>query len=574
MKPLARASRRARITSGTCLPLLALLATSAHAVTGSANSGALLRQNPELSPETRPRERRAERFRTGTLSPGQSSAAGELTFQVRDLQFEGELSQDERRRIDAFIAPLRGRATTLARLQTLRAEITALLYRDGETLVSVQLPPQTVENGVVRFDVVRGHVEAVSVDNRSSVSGRSLREVLASRDFGTPSLRTIERNVRRMQEVSGVGTATPVLSVGEQPGGTRVTVVVEPDKPYYGSVLVDNAGSASAGERRMGIGGGIRNPFGRGDRLDALLYLTPSSLQSQGEQNGWTRLGRLSYDTLVGLGATRVGAMYSQVKYRLGGEFAGLGKGSADVASVYAQYPLVRDDALSLDVSGSVEHRDLVDSRFDGLLESRRSGSYATLRADGVSNGAIAGRPNTLQYSLGVGYGSSAQRELDRTDADTPPARRRRSFAKIEASVGLMRAIKDDVILTALLRGQGSNRPLDASERMGLSGPGAVRAYGQGVAAVDDGAIATAGAVIRVPGIAGATVSAFYDAARGRTRAEFGMRAATVTLLGYGAGIGYSRNGLSAQASYARPTGRVPEGVGRGQFWFTLGKAF
>lgn len=558
----------------SCLPLVGWAAWQNPASATVVTSGELLRQNPQLTPGVATRDQDIASNPDGLAAEAGGDDSQALRFPLRALRFDGELTVSERQRVDAFVAPLIGQPVTLARLQNLRGELTTLLYHGGDALVSVRLPPQTIEDGVVRFQLVRGHIEDVRVDNGSDVRDKWLQAMLARGAGGPSSLRAIERNVRRVLEVPGVGAAHPLLSVGAQPGGTRVTVAVEADAPYYGNVMVDNAGSPHVGERRVGVLAGLRNPFGHGDRLEAWLMSTPPALQPPEQRGGSTRLSRLSYDSLVGPGATRMGAMVSQVAYRLGGEFAGLGKGSARAGSVYAQYPLVRDGARSVDVAASVEHRDFIDRRFDGLLESRRAGSHAALRASGQSLGTLGGWGNAVAYAVTLGYGDLEQREVDRTIDAHPGPRRRRTFAKIEPSLSLTQAVADHLLLSLQLRGQRTSGRVDASERLGLSGPAGVRAYDQSTAAVDDGAIVTLGVAARVPGAPGTVVNAFYDAARGRNRAEGGMPAASVTLQGYGAGIECSWKGLRLQASYARPTGRLAPEMPRGQFWFSVGKAF
>ncbi len=148
---------------------LSLLHATGHAAEHGATSASLLRQTPELVRALRP---------AGEANPqdGPDDAAqqrdddGDLRFEVRDFVVEGELSADERARADAYLSPMRGRRLTLGALQAMRAELTGLLYHDGESLVRVLLPQQTVDHGVVRFEIVRGRIERIVVHNGSAVS--------------------------------------------------------------------------------------------------------------------------------------------------------------------------------------------------------------------------------------------------------------------------------------------------------------------------------------------------------------------------------------------------------------------
>lgn len=559
-------SRSCYGAGGLSASLLMLLSSHAHAAEFTANAGSLLRQNAGLAAPNGGEKPASTDDAVVTEAPS-ATAAGDVAFPVRDIQIDGELSERERRHVEALVAPLRGQELTMSALQVLRGTMTLALYQDSGNPVSVLLPPQTVSDGVVRFQIVRGHIESVRVVNASQVSDEVIANVFATR---LKSLQDIERGIALVRQFPGVGTATATLSLGTEQGGTIVSVRVTPSQRFHAAVMVDNAGSNHAGTQRLGVQMGIDNPFGHGDHLDMLAIGTPTAMQSTAEKGGQTRVARVSYDTLVDNRGTRVGAAYSQVGYRLGGVFDGLGKGNAQVQSLYASTPLARTASNDLDLTASVEHKNLDDFRFGDLLESRRSGDSASLGITGDATRALRSLDMSLHYNLGVRSGDIAARDIDRSVEPEDIDSRQRRYAKLEAGMDTSARLGAGWIATANAQGQWASRSLDGSERLTLGGPGAVRAYDQDVAAVDSGGVASLGASYRLPGVPGVSMDAFYDYGRGVLRADAMVRPEGITLQGAGVGLSWQRPGINAQASYAVPVGRTPVGAQSGQLWFTM----
>ena len=121
-----------------------------------------------------------------------------------------------------------------------------------DSLVRVILPPQTVTGGVVQFEIARGHIESISIENNSDVTTQRIREILESSIEQQPSLREIDRNTRLAEEIPGVASVEPVLSPGHESGGTVVTVNVEPGKRFYGAAVIDDCRRQTGGLAQSG----------------------------------------------------------------------------------------------------------------------------------------------------------------------------------------------------------------------------------------------------------------------------------------------------------------------------------
>ncbi|QNK03122.1 ShlB/FhaC/HecB family hemolysin secretion/activation protein [Dyella telluris] len=548
-----------------------LLALSGHARADEfTTSGSLLRQNPELTQPVAPQNRAASADDPFQAPAPAVAATQELAFPIKDIQIEGELSPAERAQTEALVAPLRGTEVTLSQLKALRGVISLALYRLSGNPVSVSLPPQEVADGVVRFTLLRGRIERVRIDNASPISDSLLDRIFARHSRSLPD---IEQGMALVRKLPGVGAVHASLSEGEEEGGSLVTVHVVRGAGMDALVMADNAGSQNSGVQRIGVQAGINNVFGHGDRLELLAIGTPTFLQPRDQQGGETRVGRLSYDSAVGGNGLRVGAAYSEVGYRLGGIFDGLGKGHARVTSVYASRPLLRKPGADMDLSLSVEHKQLDDLRFGDLLESRREGDVVSARVSGDASRALSKLNMALNYNLGVGAGRMDADDIDRSMGYTAKETHAQDFAKLEASGGASKWLGARLVATAQLQGQWASRALDGSERMSLGGPGAVRAYNQNAPSVDSGGVASLGMSYLPRGLPGFSMEAFYDVGKGQLRAKGEATATRMELQGAGVGLGWQRRGFSARLSYAVPTGRREPGSSP-QTWFTLRQSF
>jgi hemolysin activation/secretion protein len=574
LKTVARYRYPHRLLRTAWLPLLGAAAWHATAdAYEPTNAGSLLRQNPEL---TRGLGGEPSVDRVAPVQPPfpEASQIGEFSFSVNAFDFGGALSAQEQQRADEFLAPWRGRHVTLSQLRVVRDALTAVLYHDGDALIRVILPLQTVTDGVIHFQIARGHVESVVVRNTSDVATDRLREILESANESASSLRYIERNTHLVEEIPGVGLVTPTLSAGTETGGTTVTVDVEPGDRFYGAAVIDNAGSRQAGWRRLGVTGGVNNTLGLGDQFQATAYLTPRFMQTKAGEDGHTRLGRVSYDLLTGLGASRAGIAYSRVDYKLGEAFAGLGTGSANVISLYGTNPVIRSGTVSLDVGASLNFKRSSDEKFGEILRTDERSVLASVRVDGTMLGQLDERRNAIQYSAIVSRGTAKQNESDYSGSVATLSGRRFDFYKAEPALAYVQAITPTIRASVQMRGQWASRSLDSSERLGLGGPSAVRAYDQNAASVDDGFVFSVAASKSFSSIPGTSLQIFYDDARGRTRGDGPIPGGSVRLQGYGIGANFSGKRVAAQLSYAMRAGHAPAHTARQQTWVTVSTTF
>jgi hemolysin activation/secretion protein len=543
----------------------ALLASQGAIAQPPVDAGSQIRQIPPAPVPVKPAPMLELAPPAAAVEPGQAGPS----VRVAALRVTGATLFPEGELIAASgFRP--GQEMNLADMRRVAAAISAYYNARGYFLARAYLPDQSVEGGVVTIAVLEGRYGAIRVDNRSHLSDSVARRTLAGIDSGDiVAIAPLERRLLLLSDLPGIALKS-TLAPGSAVGTSDLIVNVMPGRTVTGSVEADNAGNRYTGAYRAGGTINLNNLAGIGDVI---------SLRVLGSSSGLA-YGRLSAQAPVG--NFTVGAAYAHFRYDLGREFASLeAHGTADVASLYASYPLIRSRDSNLyalaavDVSWFHDEIDLITGRSDKKSEVVNLG----LRGD--SHDRLGGGGWNL-YSASWAIGNlDLQSPLDRA-ADALTARSDGGFSKIQYSVARLQSVSGPLSLYAAVRGQFAFDNLDSSEKMELGGAYGVRAYPEGEAYGDQGYVATAEARLAIvpPALPGQLqLIAFVDTGRVRyahnpwfTTANHARRS------GYGAGLAwYAPGNLILRATYARRLGDTlatsgPDRAGR--FWFQISKSF
>jgi hemolysin activation/secretion protein len=552
------------------LPALALLALCQTAMAQQQPpTGGNLLQVPSTPPQ--PRAAPGIRIEQGTAAPAGSAGAEAVRIAVQRLNITGATLFTEADLL-AQTGFVPGTQLSLADLQAMAGRITDHYRRNGYFVAQAFLPAQEIQGGVVGITVSEGRLGKVDLRNGTNLSDSVARNALGGLNPGDPlTMPALESRLLLLSDVPGVNVNSTLVP-GTVPGTSDLLVNVVPGQRVTGSIDADNAGNRYTGEYRLGATVNLNNPLGLGD---------VASLRALTSGRGLNYL-RASYQLQAGRG--QVGIAYSRLDYRLGKEFEPLGAhGTADIASVFGRYPLVRSRndnlyaQLGLDLKRFHDHVDAVPS----ISERRSRVLMASLfgdHRDELGGGGLSSYFVTL--SLG---------QLDiQTPAvlarDAVTARTNGSFQKLNFSAIRVQRLGGPFSVSAGVSGQVASRNLDVSEKMELGGMNAVRAYPEGEAYADQGAVLTLEGRMDLPRL--------YDAMPGQMQAIVFADAGVVTLnrnpwapgdnnrtlSGAGVGLSWAESGnFLVRAYYARKLGSEPAQSApdrSGRFWVQLVKYF
>ena len=250
-------------------------------------------------------------------------------------------------------------------------------------LAAVRVPPQTIDNGIVRLDILAARMSRIEVRGDAGRSERLLQRYLSRLD-DQPVFNVIdaERYLLLARDIPGLD-ARLTLRPGNVPGEVVGEVLVA-RTPFVFDTNIQNFGSRDVGR----WGGVARVRFagltGMGDLTTASFYSTPDFDEQQVVQ--------LAHEFRVGGEGLRLGASYTYAWTRP--DIAAFPiKSKTQIASLFAAYPVTLTQAHRLTIGGGL---DLIDQDIGlgGVPINRDRLRVFNLRADAswIDPGSVAGR--------------------------------------------------------------------------------------------------------------------------------------------------------------------------------------
>jgi len=461
------------------LPALsALAALSAHAAPVAPDAGQTIRElqkQPELNA---PKPTTTLRLEENVTRRG--SANDDVRIVVSAIRVSGS-SAFAAGELEALVANLVGSEHTLAELYQGAARITAYYRERGYVIARAYLPAQDIQDGVVMVDVVEGRIGEQQIKNQSRLSDDRANSYLSGIKRGeTLQAAPVERALLLLNDTPGVGGTRATLQPGASVGTSDLVVEIDPSVPYVAKVEVDNFGNRYTGEHRLGGAVALNSPFRMGDQFVVRALTSDQDLT----------YARIAYQIPLGSSGFRLGAAYSNTRYRLGKEFAPLqAHGSATSTSLFAVYPFVRSQTGNLSSTLTLEEKKLDDLTDAPVTAADKRIDLASLGLAGNYQDTLGGAGITsFEFSLA---GGRLGMDADSLAADELTARSNGGFTRLAYSINRLQRLTDLDTLSLSLSGQQAGKNLNSSEKFSLGGASGVRAYPQGEGFGDQGWLAS-----------------------------------------------------------------------------------
>ncbi|GAB4548587.1 MAG: ShlB/FhaC/HecB family hemolysin secretion/activation protein [Pleurocapsa sp.] len=204
-------------------------------------------------------------------------AAKNHAIKIKNIDVSGNsIFQEE---IALLIKPFAGKTSNLSELYQLRSAISQLYTDNGYVNSGAYLPPQKLEDGVIKIEVLEGGIETVEVTGNKRLSDR----YIASRLTSLPTPIKTEKLLEQLQLLRLdplIKNVSAELSAGLTPGMSRLDIKVEEADPFTISSSLDNHKSPSIGSNSRNLGLTHRNLLGFGDKASINYTNTDGS-------NGW-----------------------------------------------------------------------------------------------------------------------------------------------------------------------------------------------------------------------------------------------------------------------------------------------
>lgn len=393
----------------------------------------------------------------------------------------GELESIYKDRIGATI--------TLADLYGIASELTRKYRNDGYILTQVVVPPQTIDGGTPRLQIVEGYVASIRVQStESDAEAQMVKDYLSFIDTSGSeplNVKTLERALLLTNDLPGMQARSVLSPSRTHPGGADLLVIVD-RKQYDGMVGLDNFGTKFLGPIQLSGAGSLNSFMGYNERITAQLVTAPNIGSDFNRELDYVSLSYRQpvsrYGTTLELRHTRT---YTDPGFTLR-EFDVKGKSNAVEATLYQ--PFIRTRALNFTGRAAFDYRN-VDTKNNIVGDPTRRDRIRSVR--------LGGRLEFLENFFGVAYdvvdvelsrgirflGSSNDNGADalsRPFADPTPY-------KINAELQRLQHITDNVNLLLGLQGQIASDALLSSEEFGVGGMNYGRGYDPSEIIGDDG---------------------------------------------------------------------------------------
>jgi len=372
-----------------------------------------------------------------------------------------------------------GSELSLSDLRAMAEKISDYYHDNGYFLARAYLPAQDIVNGAVTIAVIEGRYGKVVLKNESNLNDDVANNILSGLNSGDIiATEPLESRLLMLSGVPGVNVKSTLVP-GALFGTSDLIVEVLPGRFISGSIDADNAGSRYTGEYRLGATLNLNNVTGRGD-VASLRTLTSGSGMNY---------ARISYQMPVGKAS--LGVAYSKLNYKLGREFESLrANGTAEVASIYGSYPLIRSRNTNLSAQLVMDFRtfqDRIDST-SSVTDKKAQALTASLVGDHRDN---IGRGGVTAYSVGLTSGNLDIETPSARAFDAMTAQSNGHYNKLAFSALRLQNLTEILSLYGAISGQLASKNLDVSEKLALGGMYGVRAYPVGEAYADEGYLAT-----------------------------------------------------------------------------------
>lgn len=487
------------------------------------------------------------------------------SFNVFEFQIDGNTVLPKGK-LEEAVYPFLGVTKTIDDIEKARVALEKTYLDAGYLTISVSIPQQEVNAGLVKLMVTEGKVERLRVTDSKYTSLAEVKSRVSEFEEGKvpnfpvaqQQLTTVNRGQNRQ--------VTPVLRAGKSPGKVEVDLKVQDQLPVHGSLEVNDKYSQNTTKTR--INGSVRyeNLWQKDHSIGISFQLSPENTDEVQVLSATYLIPRMNGDYFAAYGVlSKSSAKVSSV-----GDLSVLGNNNILGVRYIHPLPLLENYYHSATVGA-----DYKDSN-DSASELPISYSAFTLGYDGT----LQDKESQTQLNLGLnfslrGLGNKEEQFAYKRYLAQP------NYVYLRSELKHTQKLLYDWSLQAKLGAQVANGPLISAEQFAMGGVDTVRGYLESSALGDNGVMTSL--ELRTPPLKKFIKSdfvkvsfkelyafSFVDAAKVSIYDPLPSQNKTSDLLSVGLGIKLkATNGIFTNLDYAhtlRDAGEVKSGDDRLHF--------
>lgn len=401
------------------------------------------------------------------------TAAPAVRFDIRAFQVKGNTVLPPEA-VERAVYPHMGPGRSEADVEAARAALQQAFEDAGYVAVSVFIPEQSVEGGILQLEVQEQTIGQVLVEGSSDPE--AVKALAPSVAPGTtPNLEAFQRDVIAMNQVAS-RRVNPELRAGEAPGTLDVVLNVEETSPLHASVELNNFSSAATTDLRVSSTLRHDNLWGLGHSISVSAQTAPERTDDGTVLSG-------NYLAPLGIGTQLLGYyVHSDSDIAVVGGTSVIGRG--DIAGLRLIQSLGSSEGFYHSLTLGFDYKNFGEDLILGADRDSAPITYvpATLSWRGDWTGERAASDVTLSAALGIrGLGDGIERFM------TKRYGARDGFFVLKLDAGRTEDFGAGYQLYSRFTGQWSPDPLISNEGFSLGGMSTVRGYYESEAIADYG---------------------------------------------------------------------------------------
>ena len=474
------------------------------------------------------------------IQPYRLVCAGETpAFEIRSFLVEGNTVLPDKT-VQEVLRDFLGARKTEADVNDARDALEKYYHKTGYPAVLVNLPQQTVEEGVIRLEVIESKIGEVRVTgNRYYTKEKILRDLPSLSPGKILYVPMVQKDLEKANR-SGDLRISPTLTPGKELGTTNVEIKTEDRLPLHGALELNNGGTHDTTDLRL-------NAMLRYDNLWQRDHSLSVQFQTSPRDSSEVKMYAFSYQLPAPWMSDHQLALYGiksdSNTTTFGQDMLVSGKGY--ILGARYVLPLTPYKSYYHNVTLGVDYKD-----FDETVGLAGSGSEADIKTP------ISYMPLSLAYNVSLPDSSGMTRfsgglnlsfrgiVAEDRQFDMKRAYARGNYLYFTAGMEREQKLPAGINLFLKLDGQIADQPLISNEQYTAGGMASVRGYREAEATGDNALHGTA--EVAAPDIFSLMNAwkkvrlipyAFYDYAWLKTIDSLDGERATNCLQGVGAGI-------------------------------------
>jgi hemolysin activation/secretion protein len=418
---------------------------------------------------------------TAEVAPVANPKQEPIGFNVFEFKIDGN-SVLSNTQIEQAVYPFLGESKTIDDVEKARAALEAAYQNAGYLTVSVTIPQQEVDEGVVKLLVTEGAVERLRVKDAKYHSLAEIKSRVSEFEEGkVPHFPTAQQQLGTVNRGQN-RQVTPVLRPGKSPGKVEVDLQVQDKLPLHGSLELNDRYSPNTTETRLNGSVRYENLWQKDHSLGVSFQVSPEDFNEVKVLSGTYVIPRMNGDYFAAYG------VISDSNIAAVGDVNVVGNGYIVGARYIHPMPALENfyHSLTLGADYKVFKEALFLQGADSSIDSPVSYMMFSLGYDGTYQGKTSQTQGTLTLNFAPRGLGNTEKEFDERRNNARP-----NFANIRADLKHLQRLPYEWSMQARLLTQLSNAPLIAPEQMAIGGVDSVRGYLESSELGDNGLQAT-----------------------------------------------------------------------------------